>query len=85
MNCTVFYLTQRYYDVPKIVRDNSNLFILFKQSHKSRTLLFNELDAENADKIKMIAREARNTRHGYIAINTALNDGENLTTDLFAG
>ena len=24
MNCTVFYLTQRYYDVHKIVRDNSN-------------------------------------------------------------
>ena len=83
MNCTVFYLTQRYYDVPKIVRDNANLIILFRQPHKSLTLLFNELDAENTDKFKMIAREAWNTRHGYVAINTALDDGKNLTTDLF--
>ena len=83
MNCTVFYLTQSYYDVPKIVRDNSNVFILFRQPHRSITLLFNELDAENVDKFKMIARDAWNTRHGYVAINTALDDKENLTTKLF--
>ena len=83
MNCTVFYLTQRYYDVPKIVRDNSNLIILFKQPHRSLTLLFNELDAENADKFRLIAREAWNSRHGYVAINTALDDDENLTTEIF--
>ena len=83
MNCTVFYLTQSYYDVPKIVRDNSNVFIMFKQPHRSRTRLFNDLDAESSDKFRMIAREAWSSRHGYVAINTALDSGENITTKLF--
>ena len=82
MNCTVFYLTQRYYDVPKIIRDNSNLMILFKQPHKSLTLLFNELDAENSDKMKLIARESWKSKYSYIAINTAF-DENNITTNIF--
>ena len=82
MNCTVFYLTQRYYDVPKIIRDNSNVMILFKQPHKSLTLLFNELDADNSDKMKMIAKEAWSSKFHYIAINTAMDD-DNITTDIF--
>ena len=82
MNCTVFYLTQRYYDVPKIIRDNSNLVILFSQPHKSLTLLFNELDARNTDKLRLIAHDAWSKKHHYIAINTALEDEENITTDI---
>ena len=82
MNCTVFYLTQRYYDVPKIIRDNSNLVILFRQPHKSLTLLFNELDARNTDKLRLIAHDAWSKKHHYIAINTALEDDENITTDV---
>ena len=85
MNCTVFYLTQRYYDVPKIIRDNSNLMILFRQPHKSLTLLFNELDARNSDKFRMVAQDAWSQKHHYIAVNSALEDGENMTTDVFSG
>ena len=71
-NCTVFYLTQRYYEVPKIIRDNANVIILFKQPQKLLTLLFNEIDAQNSDSIKRMANGAWNSRHGYIALNLSL-------------
>ena len=57
--------------------------ILFKQPQKSLTLLFNELDAENSDKMKLMARESWKSKYQYIAINTALEEGENITTNIF--
>ena len=54
-NCTVFYLTQRYYDVEKIIRDNANVIILFKQLHRSLTALLNNLDYDHADLFKLQA------------------------------
>ena len=77
-NCTVFYLTQRYYDIPKIIRDNSNVMILFKQPHRSLTLLFNELDASNSDRLKFLAKDSWSNKYAYIAINTAI-DVNNVT------
>lgn len=38
-SCTVFYLIQSYYDIEKIIRDNSKITILLKQPNKLVTAL----------------------------------------------
>ena len=34
-NIDVYYLSQRYFELPLIIRDNSNIIILFKQTAKT--------------------------------------------------
>jgi len=83
-SCTVFYLTQRYYDIEKIIRDNANIIILFRQPDKSITALINSLDRENANKVKLEAMSEWKKPYGYIAINTDILDEKNVTTDVFS-
>jgi hypothetical protein len=82
-SCTVFYLTQRYYDVEKIIRDNVNIIILFKQPHRSLTALLNNLDYDNAHLFKIQAMSEWKKDYGYVAINTEKNDDNKLTNDIF--
>lgn len=81
-NCSVFYLTQKYFDVPKIIRDNTNIFILFKQPERSLTMLLNDLDKNNAQQFKLLANDVwNNSDYGYVAINTDRKIGEKKITN----
>ena len=42
-NIDVYYLSQRYFELPLIIRDNSNIIILFKQTAKTVQNLYNDI------------------------------------------
>ena len=59
-NIDVYYLSQRYFELPLIIRDNSNIIILFKQTAKTVQNLYNDIAGFDMDynEFKDLCREA---------------------------
>ena len=79
-NISVYYLSQRYFELPLIIRDNSNIIILFKQTAKTVQNLYNDIAGfdMNYNEFKDLCREAWNKKYSYLKINR-LNDDEKYT------
>ena len=79
-NIDVYYLSQRYFELPLIIRDNSNIIILFKQTAKTVQNLYNDIGGFDMDynEFKNLCREAWNKKYSYLKINR-LNDDEKYT------
>ena len=76
----VYYLSQRYFELPLIIRDNSNIIILFKQTAKTVQNLYNDIAGFDMDynEFKDLCREAWNKKYSYLKIDR-LNDDEKYT------
>ena len=70
-NIDVYYLSQRYFELPLIIRDNSSIIILFKQTAKTVQNLFNDIAGFNMDynEFKDLCREAWKKKYSYLKIN----------------
>ena len=79
-NIDVYYLSQRYFELPLIIRDNSNIIILFKQTAKTVQNLYSDLGGFDMDynEFKNLCREAWNKKYSYLKINR-LDDDEKYT------
>ena len=79
-NIDVFYLSQRYFELPLIIRDNSNIIILFKQTAKTVQNLYNDIAGFDMsyNEFKNLCREAWNKKYSYLKIDR-LNDDEKYT------
>ena len=75
-NIDVYYLSQRYFELPLIIRDNSNIIILFKQTAKTVQNLYNDIAGFDMDYIefKNLCREAWNKKYSYLKINRLCDD-----------
>lgn len=79
--CSVFYITQRYYDVEKIIRNNANILILFSQPDRSLHSLKQNIPIDNIEDVIKTAKRSWQNKYGYIVINTDSMDN-NMTTNL---
>ena len=79
-NIDVYYLSQRYFELPLIIRDNSNIIILFKQTAKTVQNLYNDIAGFDMDynEFKNLCREAWNKKYSYLKINR-LDEDEKYT------
>ena len=75
-NIDVYYLSQRYFELPLIIRDNSNIIILFKQTAKTVQNLYNDIAGFDMDynEFKNLCREAWNKKYSYLKINRLCDD-----------
>ena len=67
----VFYLTQRYSQIPKVIRDNCNLLCVFNgvDSHTLRNIWTTWCSDMDYNKFMNFFSHARSTPHGYITIS----------------
>ena len=68
-NCAVFYLSQSFYDVKKLIRKNANTFILFDTNDRNLKELVQSINVGNVQDFKEKCREAWADEFGYILIN----------------
>ena len=81
-NCHCIYQAQTFYDIDKIIRKNSNCFILFKLNIRDLTNVMQSVDhGRDIKHFKDICRETWNERYKYIFINT-LEPKENIWTGI---
>ena len=79
-NIDVYYLSQRYFELPLIIRDNSNIIILFKQTAKTVQNLYSDLGGFDMDykEFRNLCRKAWNKKYSYLKINR-LDEDEKYT------
>ena len=79
-NIDVYYLSQRYFELPLLIRDNSNIIILFKQTAKTVQNLYNDIAGFDMsyDEFKNLCREAWSKKYSYLKIDR-LDDNEKYT------
>ena len=79
-NIDVYYLSQRYFELPLIIRDNSNIIILFKQTAKTVQNLYSDIAGFDMsyNEFKNLCREAWNKKYSYLKINR-LDEDEKYT------
>ena len=71
-NCSLVYITQSYYDVPKIVRNNCSHYMIFRGYNGSdETHLWKDLGSGmRKDEFAEYLREATRRPHGFAFIDT---------------
>jgi hypothetical protein len=81
-SCNSIYLSQSYFDLNRLIRLNSNIFILFKLSQRNKTDVYNSVVGSIMDKNEFdaLADNAWSKKFGYLVINR--ND-ERIITDVF--
>jgi len=82
-NVSVIYLSQSYFDLPRIIRLNANYLILFKLSQRNLTDVYANAVANFMDdrkKFNQLALHAWSNRYGYIAID---KENNNIRKDIF--
>jgi hypothetical protein len=82
-NVNVIYLSQSFFDLPRIIRLNSNFLILFKLSQRNLSDVYassvsNFMD--NKTKFNQITLHAWSKKYGYIVIDKESN---RILTDIF--
>ena len=79
-NIDVYYLSQRYFELPLITRDNSSIIILYKQTAKIVQNLYNDIAGFDMvyNEFKNLCREAWKKKYSYLKINR-LDDNEKYT------
>ena len=72
-NCNMFYSARNYFYIPRqTIRENCNLFILFKQKNKSLRLIYDDLfddDEFTFEEFRDICKLAWMTKYNYIVID----------------
>ena len=73
----VYYLSQHCFELPLIIRGNSNIFILFKQFTKTVQIFLMDIAAfdKSYEELKDLCREAWKQKYSYLKINR-LDDQE---------
>ena len=56
-NASIIYITQSYYKVPKIIRDNSNYYIFFKLQHRDLKRILKEIDGYELPNVNLEAHD----------------------------
>lgn len=82
-NCSCIYLSQRYYDIPKIIRTQLSAVVLFKMGLRDKQYSFNEhVETFIDDRQEYYRRvnEIWKTKYNYVYINKL---EETLTKDIF--
>ena len=74
-NIDVYYLSQRYFELPIIIRDNSNIIILFKQTAKTVQSLYNDIAGFDMsyEELKNLCREVWKNEFNYLKIERSKN------------
>ena len=77
-NFDVYYLSQRYFELPIIIRDNSNIIILFKQTAKTVQSLYNDIAGFDMsyEEFKNLCREVWKNEFNYLKIERHKNRQE---------
>ena len=77
-NIDVYYLSQRYFELPIIIRDNSNIIILFKQTAKTVQSLYNDIAGFDMsyEEFKNLCREVWKNEFNYLKIERHKNRQE---------
>ena len=67
----VYYLSQRNFELPLLIRDNSSIIIWFTQTAKTVQQIFNDLAGFDMsyDEFKELCREAWKEKYYYLKIN----------------
>ena len=81
-SCNSIYLSQSYFDLDRMIRLNSNVFILFKLNQRNKTDVYNAVVGASMDKkaFDALAGNAWSKKYGYIVIN---RESEKIITDIF--
>jgi hypothetical protein len=81
-SCNSIYLSQSYFDLDRMIRLNSNVFILFKLNQRNKVDIYNSIIGSIMDKQKFysLADNTWSSKHSYIAIN---RESEAVITDIF--
>ncbi len=82
-NVSVIYLSQSYFDLPRIIRLNANYLILFKLSQRNLSDVYTSSVANFMDdrkKFNQLTLNTWSTRYGYIVID---KENNNILTDIF--
>ena len=77
LNINLFYLSQTYTRVPKFIRDNTNLFFLFKINNRDiKDVVFNEIgnDFDNANEMSTFFKNQIKNKHDFIIYNKDSNN-----------
>ena len=82
-SCNSIYLSQNYFDLDRMIRLNSNVFILFKLNQRNKGDVYNSLIGTIMDKQKFysLADNTWSKKYSYIIIN---RDSEKIITDIFS-
>lgn len=66
-----FYLSQRYTDVPKMIRNNAQFYIFFTQRNKEQQLIYQDLVGSDMDikEFKQLFKEATQKRFSFMSID----------------
>lgn len=76
LNASLIYISQSFYQVPKLIRDNIN-YLIIKQvsSMKNLTMIMREFSLGiNKDKLKEIYNDATKTKQTFLLIDLETND-----------
>lgn len=70
-NCNCIYLSQSYFDLPRMIRLNSNFLILFKLSQRNRSDIYRDIVGTimSKDKFNISAENIWSQKFKYIVIN----------------
>src|SRR5438093_6649608 len=81
-SCNCIYLSQSYFDLPRIIRLNSNFIIIFKLSKHNLNDMYNSAVGTLVEKNNFIsmAENVWAKKYSYIAIN---KENDKIITDLF--
>jgi hypothetical protein len=81
-SCNSIYLSQSYFDLDRMIRLNSNVFILFKLNQRNKADVYNSVIGTIMDKNKFyqLSDNTWSKKHSYIAIN---RESEAIITDIF--
>lgn len=70
-NCHCIYQSQTFFDVDKVIRKNTNCYILFKLNPKDLTSVMQSVDhGKDTKRFREICRESWNEKYKYVFINT---------------
>ena len=79
-NVNVIYLSQSFFDLPRIIRLNANYLVLFKLSQRNLTEIYAGSVMDDRKKFNQLAINSWSKRYGYIVID---KENNKILTDIF--
>lgn len=68
--CSCIYISQRYIEIPKVVRTQTSVFFIFKQKKQDVTAIFNDLiDDMPIEKFRELMKRISKIPHGFLTID----------------
>jgi len=75
-NVSLFYLAQRFGNVPKLVRSNTEYFLFWKQSRQEQTLIYKAIGGFDKDAFYRMFTKATRKPFDFFMVDRKSQDGE---------